>query len=229
MRKGNTEDLLNNRVGTPGHGGAGKIDEGITLSVGHSCDIAENSDRNGAAAVGGAPTFGVPRDYCVTEKNGHNDAWESVGDCDSVNTDVTNPGLCCESAGGVRASGESVSDGEWKGAMPVTYEMNLNPEPFEAIRSGRKNVEMRLNDERRQPIKRGDYIRFTHTESGETMLVRVLDKLAYVDFAELYAHHDKTTIGYTADDVADPDDMLKYYTAEKIRKYGALALVVELL
>lgn len=118
--------------------------------------------------------------------------------------------------------------GECVSAQPVTYEMNLNPEPFEAIRSGQKNVEMRLNDERRQPIRKGDFIRFTHTESGQTLLVRVLDKLVYADFTELYAHHDKTTIGYTADDVADPDDMLAYYTEEKIRKYGALAIVVEL-
>ena len=110
----------------------------------------------------------------------------------------------------------------------VVYEMNLNPDPFEAIKSGRKNVEMRLNDERRQPIAKGDYIRFTHTESGEKLLVRVEDKLVYRDFAELYAHHDKTTIGYTADEEAHPDDMLAYYTEEKIKRYGALALVVSL-
>ena len=112
--------------------------------------------------------------------------------------------------------------------IAVTHEMNLNPEPFESIKSGRKNVEMRLNDERRKGIKKGDYIRFTHTETGEELLVRVEDKIAYSDFAELYAAHDKTTIGYGADDVAHPGDMLKYYTEEKIREYGALAIVISL-
>lgn len=110
----------------------------------------------------------------------------------------------------------------------VTYEMNLNPDPFESIKSGRKNVEMRLNDEKRQPIKKGDFICFTHTESGEKLLVRVEDKLVYRDFEELYAHHDKTAIGYTADETAHPDDMLAYYTKEKIKQYGALAIVVSL-
>ena len=112
--------------------------------------------------------------------------------------------------------------------IAVTHEMNLNPEPFESIKTGRKNVEMRLNDERRKGIKKGDFIRFTHTETGEKLLVRVEDKLVYPSFNELYLAHDKTTIGYGRDDVAHPDDMLKYYTEEKIKEYGALAIVISL-
>ena len=108
----------------------------------------------------------------------------------------------------------------------VTYTMNLNPGPFEAIKSGRKSVEMRLNDERRRYIDKGDYILFTNTDTGEELFVEVKGRFEYPSFYELYANHDKTTIGYTADEEADPADMLEYYTEEKIKEHGALALLI---
>ena len=43
-----------------------------------------------------------------------------------------------------------------------THEMKLYPAPFDSIKSGRKTVEMRLNDEKRQLIKIGDRIRFVN-------------------------------------------------------------------
>lgn len=110
-----------------------------------------------------------------------------------------------------------------------TYEMNLNPGPFESIKIGRKSVEMRLNDERRQGIRRGDFICFTHTVTNEKMTVRVEDVFTYPSFFELYENHDKISIGYTEDEDADPSDMLEYYPAQKIEKYGALAIVISLI
>ena len=108
------------------------------------------------------------------------------------------------------------------------YDMNLNPKPFESIKCGSKTVEMRLNDERRVGIEKGDLIRFTNVESGDILLVRVLDKKAYPSFKELYGCHSKTSIGYEENEDADPSDMLMYYTEENIAKYGALALIIQL-
>lgn len=110
----------------------------------------------------------------------------------------------------------------------MTHRMNLNPVPFEAIKTGKKSVEMRLNDEKRKWMQVGDFIIFTHTETEEEMLVKIVDKSVYKNFEELYANHDKTTIGYSADDVAKPEDMLEYYSKENIEKYGALAITVAL-
>lgn len=108
-----------------------------------------------------------------------------------------------------------------------THDMNLHPAPFEAIKSRSKTVEMRLNDEKRQLINIGDLIRFTNVESGEELLVRVMDRRVYKSFDELYKFYDKVSIGYMPDEDAYPDDMLLYYTKERIEKYGALALVIE--
>ena len=111
----------------------------------------------------------------------------------------------------------------------TTYKMNLDSAPYEAIRSGRKTVEMRLFDERRRGIRKGDNILFTNTESGEELLVAVEDVIVYPSFYELYGEHDKISIGYTEDECADPADMLKYYTEENIRKYGAIAIKIKLI
>ena len=46
----------------------------------------------------------------------------------------------------------------------MIHKMNLNPEPFERILSGRKTIELRLNDEKRRLIKVGDKIEFIQTE-----------------------------------------------------------------
>lgn len=111
----------------------------------------------------------------------------------------------------------------------TVYDMNLNPGPFGSIRSGSKTVEMRLNDERRVGIEKGDLIRFTNVETGEILLVRILDKSVYPSFKELYDSYSKTSIGYKENEDADPMDMLTYYSEESIAKYGALALEIELI
>lgn len=109
------------------------------------------------------------------------------------------------------------------------HNMNLYPLPFDAVRSRTKTVEMRLNDEKREKIRIGDLIRFTNVESGEELLVRVLDRRVFQSFEELYACYDKVSIGYKPDEEEDPGDMLLYYTKEKIKRYGALALVIEVI
>ena len=111
----------------------------------------------------------------------------------------------------------------------TVYDMNLNPGPFGSIRSGLKTVEMRLNDERRVGIEKGDLIRFTNVETGKILLVRVLEKSVYPSFKELYDSYSKTSIGYKENEDADSMDMLTYYSKESIAKYGALALGIELI
>ena len=60
------------------------------------------------------------------------------------------------------------------------------------------------------------------------MECKVLNLYVYPSFAELYRHHDKVSMGYDEDDTADPDDMLMYYSAEDIHRYGVVGIEVEL-
>lgn len=109
----------------------------------------------------------------------------------------------------------------------MRYEMNLQPDPFLMIRSGKKRVEMRLYDERRRPLKVGDEIEFTECETGERLIVKILALGVYPSFRELYAAYPKELLGYREDEVADPADMEKYYPPERQAAYGALAIEIE--
>ena len=107
--------------------------------------------------------------------------------------------------------------------------MNLHPEPFELIKSGLKDVEMRLYDERRKPIQIGDTIQFTNKQSLETISVEVVNLLQFKTFEELYEHYPKVRLGYKLDEIADPVDMEQYYSKKQIDRYGVLAIEIELL
>ena len=110
----------------------------------------------------------------------------------------------------------------------MVHRMNLWNDSFLSIKSGVKTVEMRLNDEKRSLIKKGDYIVFTNCENDEKIKTQVVNLYKYTNFEELYKAHDKQKIGYTTNEIANPCDMLKYYSQEQIEKYQVLAIEISL-
>ena len=110
--------------------------------------------------------------------------------------------------------------------------MNLTPEPLELIRSGKKTIELRLYDEKRQAIKVGDTITFTNTEDPDDILtVAVEDLFLFDSFKELYKALPLTECGYTEEDIdtASPQDMDIYYPKEKQAKYGVVGIKVKVI
>lgn len=107
--------------------------------------------------------------------------------------------------------------------------MKLKPSPFEAIKNGTKDIEMRLNDEKRQVIKIGDIIEFTNTESSETIRVTVLNKHHFNSFNELYKEFDKIRLGYKKNEIAHPRDMEMYYPADEIVQNGVVGIEIKLI
>lgn len=112
--------------------------------------------------------------------------------------------------------------------MNITYEMNLSNGPFNLIKLGKKTVEMRLNKKNRDKIEGGDYILFTNEQSEEKLKVLVISVSKFSSFEELYLAYDKEKLGYALDENASPNDMLVYYTKADIKKYGVLAIEIEL-
>ena len=109
----------------------------------------------------------------------------------------------------------------------MKHYMNLCPEPFEMIRSGKKTIELRLNDEKRQAISVGDTIVFTNTKNSGNQIFAVVTALhKFKDFKELYENLPLLKCGYTEDDIdsAKPEDMNIYYSKELEEKYGALGI-----
>ncbi len=111
------------------------------------------------------------------------------------------------------------------------HEMRLHPGPFEKIKSGAKNIELRLYDEKRQQIKVGDTILFINRGDDDTMICRVIGLCIFENFAELVAAVGAKPCGWDKDTPpTDPDaDMEAYYPKTDIQKYGALGIVLKVL
>lgn len=106
------------------------------------------------------------------------------------------------------------------------HEMNLNPCPFEMIKSGEKTIELRLFDEKRQQVKVGDKILFTNIANGETLNTTVIKLHRFDSFEELYKSLPLLKCGYTTEDVekATHSDMEQYYSVEEQNKYGVVGI-----
>lgn len=113
----------------------------------------------------------------------------------------------------------------------MTYTLNLNPQPFEMICSGRKTIELRLWDEKRSQIKMGDTLVFTHSDDPtRTLTARVTALHRFPDFGSLYAALPLDRCGYLPEEIpsASPEDMNVYYSAEKQARYGVVGIEIVL-
>ena len=104
--------------------------------------------------------------------------------------------------------------------------MKLWPSPFNNIKNNTKTVELRLNDEKRRQIKVNDFISFTNVETDEKILVKVNKISKFKNFEDLYNNYNKIELGYKEDEIANPSDMLNYYSKKDIKKYGVLAIEI---
>ena len=57
----------------------------------------------------------------------------------------------------------------------------------------------------------------------------VINMYRYLSFEELYQHHSKVSIGYNKDEIANPKEMLMYYSKEMIEQYGVVAIEIKVL
>lgn len=80
---------------------------------------------------------------------------------------------------------------------PSVHQMSLFPEPFEMIKAGKKTIELRLWDEKRQKLKIGDTILFTNTANGEILKTTVLHLHRFSSFKDLYRTLPLLKCGYT--------------------------------
>lgn len=110
--------------------------------------------------------------------------------------------------------------------MATVHFMKLQTGPFEQVKCGRKTMELRLYDEKRQQVKVGDRIVFTHILTGETLETTVVNLHRFETFDELYKSLPLLQCGYTKENVerATPADMEQYYSVEEQKKYGVVGI-----
>lgn len=105
------------------------------------------------------------------------------------------------------------------------YDMRLHEEPFNMIKENTKDIEYRLNDEKRKQIKIGDTITFYKRPLDEEKIkVLVIDLKYYKNLLEMYtATFDKDFKGRYKDPQAVVDDT-PYYSDDEVKRYGCLAI-----
>jgi len=68
----------------------------------------------------------------------------------------------------------------------MIHKMRLVDFAFKKIKNKEKDIEVRLNDEKRQLINIGDIIEFKHIDTNEIIKTKVLNIYKYKTFKELF-------------------------------------------
>ena len=101
--------------------------------------------------------------------------------------------------------------------------MKLTAENFERVKSGEKNFEFRLNDEKRKALQVGERVEFAKLpELEKSVIVEIVSLDVFKSFSELYKQLPGAVVGYTK--IEFLDRMRLYYSAEEEKKYGVVAI-----
>ena len=107
-----------------------------------------------------------------------------------------------------------------------TIEMHLLPEPFEQIKSGNKQIEIRLWDEKRQTVRLGDAIAFSKLPDKSEQLTATVTGLSHFPtFRMLLEAFPSEQFGFKNETM---EEMLReiheIYPCERERQWGVLGI-----
>ena len=106
----------------------------------------------------------------------------------------------------------------------MIYRMKLQNEPFKQIKKGTKEIEIRLNDEKRKFFEINDHIEFINITTLEIMFVKITNLYHFKNFEDLFNYFDNSTLG-----CGSYEEMYKYYLREEEKKYGVLGIEIKVL
>lgn len=107
--------------------------------------------------------------------------------------------------------------------------MSLQDEYFNLIANGKKTVEIRLNDEKRKLIKKGDRIEFVNLKDLRKIAVGVINIMKYKSFDEMYKNIEIDKIGMGELSLSDFKEITYcIYSKEEEKKYGVIAISISL-
>lgn len=111
----------------------------------------------------------------------------------------------------------------------MTHEMRLNQEPFDKVRSGRKDIELRLNDEKRKRLNVGDEIEFLERDTDQRFRVRIVALHHARSFADLLKGMNLVRAGYEVGATLETAaaSMRNFYSAEEEKEHGVVGIEVK--
>ena len=104
--------------------------------------------------------------------------------------------------------------------------IHLDDDIFEIVENGSKNIEVRLNDEKRRKLKIGDKLIFLkRPDDIEKIEAIVIDLKYYKNFKELVYNNDIENLYLKTYTKKEFLNLLKrFYTDEEQEKYGVVAI-----
>lgn len=109
----------------------------------------------------------------------------------------------------------------------MKHTMKLSDIPFVMIEDGRKTIESRLFDIKRQQVQLGDEIIFHHVDdSSRTVRTKVVGLLRYATFSDMFSRNDPRKFGGQDSDELT-EQILAYYGVEDQGKYSVLGIEIE--
>ena len=111
----------------------------------------------------------------------------------------------------------------------MKYSMSLRDEYFNEILNNQKNYEIRLNDYKRKKIRPSDTIIFKNLKNGLLLEAKVIEKVNFKNFTELYLSLYKKSPWLSNKKLEDFKKLIyKNYTEEKEKLYGVTAIKIDL-
>lgn len=109
----------------------------------------------------------------------------------------------------------------------MEMKFHLHSDVFDIVKNGKKDIEVRLNDEKRRCLNVGDTLIFLRRPDDlEEIKAKVVDLNYYDNFDELINHYDMERLylsNYSKEDYLK--EMERFYTLDEQKKYGVVAIV----
>lgn len=111
----------------------------------------------------------------------------------------------------------------------MEMKVHLHSDVFDIVKNGKKDIEVRINDEKRRQLKIGDTLVFLRRPNDDEEIRAKVVGLEYYDyFHNLVDHYDMERIylsGYTKEEYLN--EMKRFYTMEEQENYGVVAILFE--
>lgn len=111
----------------------------------------------------------------------------------------------------------------------MEMKVHLHSDVFEIVKNGKKDIEVRINDEKRRQLKIGDTLIFLKRPNDDEEIRAKVVGLEYYDyFDNLVDNYDMERIylkGYTKDEYLN--EMKRFYTMEEQKENGVVAIIFE--
>lgn len=113
----------------------------------------------------------------------------------------------------------------------MIHEMKLFEEPFEKIKSGKKDIEVRLFDQKRKEIKIGDKIIFHKLPDKNESVSVVVDGFSiFSTFKDLFSNFNNVRFGHTDLSIDQQLERIRrIYSQEDENKNGVVGIHIKLI